>query len=85
MIDHGVFRSQIKSVHQFDIKLRSPTFKIQGRMLHLVDITGAVDIAVIVTRWYGGIHLGGDRWKHINNCLRQILEDNGQINRSKKP
>lgn len=57
----------------------------EGRMLHLVDITGAVDIAVIVTRWYGGIHLGGDRWKHINNCLRQILEDNGQINRSKKP
>ncbi|CAG5111708.1 Oidioi.mRNA.OKI2018_I69.chr2.g5986.t1.cds [Oikopleura dioica] len=57
----------------------------EGRMLHLVDITGAMNIAVIVTRWYGGIHLGGDRWKHINNCLRQILEDNGQINRSKKP
>ena len=82
---YGVFQTQIKSVQQFNFELLSPIFQIQGRMLHLVDITGAVDIAVIVTRWYGGIHLGGDRWKHINNCLRQILEDNGQINRSKKP
>ena len=53
------------------------------RMMHLVDITGAIDFAVIVTRWYGGIHLGGDRWKHINNALRQILEDHDMINRKK--
>ena len=52
-------------------------------MMHLVDITRAIDFAVIVTRWYGGIHLGGDRWKHINNALRQILEDHDMINRKK--
>lgn len=52
-------------------------------MMHLVDITGAMNIVVIVTRWYGGIQLGGDRWKHINNALRQILEDHDQINRKK--
>ena len=52
-------------------------------MMHLVDITGAIDFAVIVTRWYGGILLGGDRWKHISNALRQILEDHDMINRKK--
>ena len=52
-------------------------------MLHLVDITGVMNVAVIVTRWYGGIHLGGDRWKHINNALRLILEEHGQIHRKK--
>ena len=52
-------------------------------MMHLVDITGAMNFAVIVTRWYGGVMLGGDRWKHINNCIRQILEDQNQINRKK--
>ena len=29
---------------------------------------------VVVTRWYGGIHLGGDRWKHINNVARNSIE-----------
>ena len=29
---------------------------------------------VVVTRWYGGTHLGGDRWKHINNVARNAIE-----------
>ena len=29
---------------------------------------------VVVTRWYGGVHLGGDRWKHINNAARSAIE-----------
>jgi hypothetical protein len=28
-----------------------------------------------VSRWYGGIHLGPDRFKHINNCARNVLQD----------
>ena len=35
------------------------------------------NVIVVVSRWYGGIHLGPDRFKHINNCTRQILEENG--------
>ena len=34
---------------------------------------------VVVTRWYGGIHLGPDRFKHINNCTRNMLEAHGFI------
>ena len=29
---------------------------------------------VVVSRWYGGIQLGPDRFKHINNCARNVLE-----------
>jgi len=47
------------------------------RMLHLLQIMKADNVMVVVTRWYGGIHLGPDRFKHINNCARIILEDNG--------
>jgi len=54
-----------------------------SRMMHLVDLTGACNFAVIVSRWYGGIHLGPDRWKHINNSLRTILDEQGQIKRKK--
>lgn len=24
---------------------------------------------VIVTRWYGGVHLGGDRFRHVKSCV----------------
>ena len=35
------------------------------------------NILVIVTRYYGGIHLGSDRFKHINQAARNALEVGG--------
>ncbi|XP_060586891.1 protein IMPACT-like [Ruditapes philippinarum] len=46
-----------------------------GRMLHLLQILNAENVIVIVSRWYGGILLGPDRFKHINNCTRTILQE----------
>lgn len=48
-----------------------------SRMLHLLQVMNAENVLVVVSRWYGGIQLGPDRFKHINNCTRQILEANG--------
>lgn len=42
------------------------------RMLELDDITCHL---VIVTRWYGGKHLGGDRFRHVQTCVRAYLDD----------
>ncbi len=28
---------------------------------------------IIVTRWYGGKHLGGDRFRHVKDCVRYYL------------
>jgi putative IMPACT (imprinted ancient) family translation regulator len=28
---------------------------------------------VIVTRWYGGKKLGGDRFRHVQSCVREYL------------
>jgi hypothetical protein len=47
------------------------------RLLHLLNIINAENVMVVVTRWYGGIHLGGDRFKHINNCARVLLQQRG--------
>jgi putative IMPACT (imprinted ancient) family translation regulator len=41
-----------------------------SRMLHLLQNLQVTDVAVVVTRWYGGIQLGADRFKHINNATR---------------
>lgn len=55
-----------------------------GRMLHLLEILGATNVIVIVTRWYGGIMLGPDRFKHISNVTRNILEENGFLKEKKE-
>lgn len=48
-----------------------------SKLLNLLELLKAEDVAVVVTRWYGGIKLGPERFKHINKCARQVLEDNG--------
>lgn len=37
------------------------------RMLEREGITNTV---VVVTRWYGGKHLGGDRFRHVQEAVR---------------
>ncbi|XP_062869263.1 protein IMPACT [Trichomycterus rosablanca] len=48
-----------------------------GRLLHLLQILDVRNVLVVVSRWYGGILLGPDRFKHINNCARNILIQEG--------
>lgn len=40
-----------------------------GRLAHLLQIMEVKDVLVIVTRYFGGIHLGPDRFK----CVRPAL------------
>ncbi|CAH8513596.1 unnamed protein product [Schistosoma mattheei] len=46
-----------------------------GRLLHLLTLSGIENVAVMVSRWYGGIQLGPDRFKHINNVARLLLTE----------
>lgn len=50
-----------------------------NRLLHLLDILNVTNVLIVVTRWYGGIHLGPDRFKHINKVARDLLEQRGYI------
>lgn len=47
------------------------------RMAEMMRLMGVTGVAVIVTRWYGGVKLGPDRFKLISNCARQLLEEHG--------
>ncbi|VDN97876.1 unnamed protein product [Rodentolepis nana] len=51
-----------------------------SRLLHLISLAAKEGVAVMVTRWYGGIQLGPDRFKHINNAASQLL---AQVNLTK--
>ncbi|CAH0546202.1 unnamed protein product [Brassicogethes aeneus] len=50
-----------------------------GRLMHLLQILNAENVMVVVTRWYGGIQLGPDRFKHINNAARLAMLEAGFI------
>ncbi|CAO3690121.1 unnamed protein product [Rhizopus microsporus] len=55
-----------------------------GRLLHLMQILQVENAVVIVTRWYGGVPLGPDRFKDINNIARTALEQYGFIKQPSK-
>ncbi|MCY4335238.1 MAG: YigZ family protein [Litoreibacter sp.] len=42
------------------------------RMLEREGLSGEI---VVVTRWYGGTKLGGDRFRHVQDCVRYYLEN----------
>ncbi|XP_067947557.1 protein IMPACT-like [Watersipora subatra] len=54
------------------------------RVLHLLKIVDVTNVLVVVSRWWGGIKLGPDRFKHINNCARNALEKQHFISTSSK-
>lgn len=42
------------------------------RMLEEKQWAGHV---VVVTRWYGGVHLGGDRFRHVKSCVQAYFDE----------
>jgi hypothetical protein len=53
------------------------------RLLHLLQRSDAKNVVIIVTRWHGGIHIGNDRFKHINKCASDLLQSRRQAATSK--
>jgi len=43
-------------------------------ILRMLEREGLQDHLVVVTRWYGGKHLGGDRFRHVQTCVRFYLD-----------
>lgn len=43
-------------------------------ILKMLEREGLADHIVVVTRWYGGVNLGGDRFAHIVTCTRAALK-----------
>ncbi|KAF2734621.1 impact family protein [Polyplosphaeria fusca] len=55
-----------------------------GRVLHLMQLMGVWDVMVVVTRWYGGVLLGPDRFRIINTAAREALVLGGWCKEEKK-
>jgi hypothetical protein len=54
-----------------------------SRMLHLMQLMDVWNVMVVVTRWYGGVHLGPDRFRLINTAAREALVLGGFVKDNK--
>lgn len=43
-------------------------------ILRMLERAGLHDHVVVVTRWYGGKHLGGDRFRHVQTCVNAYID-----------
>lgn len=50
-----------------------------GRLLHLMQLMDVWNVMVVVTRWYGGIQLGPDRFRIINSAARDAFIKGGYV------
>ena len=48
-----------------------------GRLLHLLQVMSVWNLLVVVSRWYGGVKLGPDRFSIINNVAREAVIKGG--------
>lgn len=42
-------------------------------ILRMMETEGLDNHMIVVTRWYGGKHLGGDRFRHVIDAVRHYL------------
>jgi putative IMPACT (imprinted ancient) family translation regulator len=43
-------------------------------VLEIMRQRKVVNRCLVVTRWYGGVHLGADRFKHVREAAKSILD-----------
>lgn len=43
------------------------------RLSRLLEAAQCEDVIVVVSRWYGGVKLGSDRWKLISSVAKEVL------------
>ena len=43
-------------------------------IVRMLEREGLTDHLIVVTRWYGGVKLGGDRFRRVQDCVNAYLE-----------
>ncbi|THU89370.1 ribosomal protein S5 domain 2-like protein [Dendrothele bispora CBS 962.96] len=54
-----------------------------NHLSRLLEVMGCENVVVVVSRWYGGIQLGSDRWRRISDVAKEALNKGGFRNEKK--
>lgn len=52
-------------------------------ILRMLEREAVFDRIVVVTRWYEGVHLGGDRFRHVQTAVKHLLDNADGAKQSK--
>ncbi|KAE9408656.1 ribosomal protein S5 domain 2-like protein [Gymnopus androsaceus JB14] len=55
-----------------------------NHLARLLEVTGCENTVLVVSRWYGGVQLGGDRWRRITEVSKEALDKGGFLKREKE-
>jgi putative IMPACT (imprinted ancient) family translation regulator len=80
--DHNIVAYRIKTMDGRINEYKNDGFNSPSKetgagvmMLEIMRQKKTENLCVVVTRWYGGIHLGSDRFKHVRDATIKILGD----------
>ena len=79
--DHNIVAYRIKGPDGRLLEYKNDGYKSPSKetgagvmMLEIMRQKKAENLCIVVTRWYGGVHLGADRFKHVREATIKILE-----------
>lgn len=49
------------------------------RLCRLLEALHCENVVVVVSRWYGGVKLGSDRWKMISTVAKEAIQRGGFV------
>lgn len=85
--DDGETAAGLRMLHLLTVCVAVYAF-VDCRQLLLAILTMQImdvwNVMVVVSRWFGGTHLGPDRFKHINAATRDVLLKGGFYDESSK-
>lgn len=55
-----------------------------NHLSRLLEVTACENVVVVVSRWYGGVKLGSDRWRRISEVAKEALDRGGFLKVQKK-
>ncbi|OQO14106.1 hypothetical protein B0A48_00982 [Cryoendolithus antarcticus] len=80
---HNISAWRIRSAANADVKVQDcdddGETAAGGRLLHLLELVGVWNVLVVVSRWYGGVKLGPDRFRLINQVARDAVVKGGFV------
>ncbi|KIK68978.1 hypothetical protein GYMLUDRAFT_629310 [Collybiopsis luxurians FD-317 M1] len=55
-----------------------------NHLARLLDVTRCENTIIVVSRWYGGVQLGADRWRRITEVAKEALTKGGFLNQGER-
>lgn len=73
---HNSYAARVTNNNQvYDVKNDDGETGAGMVILRILQKQNLVNLCIVVTRWYGGVKLHGDRFKHLQDCTITVIDN----------